>query len=213
MSEPKSPSSPPPLDDRLAFSVPEAMRVSGLGRNSLYKLINSGELKSRTILRRRIILKVDPWSAKPWQVRQHGPSGRSVSRGRFATAEAAWAFAKKKGRRSNYPVGLLLATLPYGLAVAIDEHAGDYDFEHALRSIDAHLGCSGIPMSRVATWAELVWLCRELFGVSTTAPDLRGIVRELHQAIGRLSKGERRELRARNAPRLTAWARDRAVGT
>lgn len=40
---------------RLAYSVAEAAKVSGLGRTTLYSLIASGELPSKKIGKRRII--------------------------------------------------------------------------------------------------------------------------------------------------------------
>ena len=41
--------------ERLAYSVDEAARASGLGRTTLYGLIRSGRLASHLIGRRRII--------------------------------------------------------------------------------------------------------------------------------------------------------------
>jgi len=41
--------------ERLAYSVPEAVCASGVKRSTLYKLISSGQLRSFTIGRRRII--------------------------------------------------------------------------------------------------------------------------------------------------------------
>jgi hypothetical protein len=44
---------------REAFSVPEAVEVSGLGRTSLYEAMNTGVLRSRKFGRRRVILRSD----------------------------------------------------------------------------------------------------------------------------------------------------------
>ena len=42
-------------DERLAYSVAEASRTTGLGRTTLYGLIASGALPSRKIGKRRLI--------------------------------------------------------------------------------------------------------------------------------------------------------------
>lgn len=42
-------------EERLAYSVSEAVAATGIGRTTLYGLINSGQLASHTIGRRRII--------------------------------------------------------------------------------------------------------------------------------------------------------------
>lgn len=39
----------------LAVTVPDAIKLSSIGRTSLYKLLKSGTLKSTTIGRRRLI--------------------------------------------------------------------------------------------------------------------------------------------------------------
>lgn len=44
---------------RLAYSVPEAAAVTGLGKTTLYALIGSGKLPSCTIGRRRLIASAD----------------------------------------------------------------------------------------------------------------------------------------------------------
>jgi excisionase family DNA binding protein len=41
--------------ERIAISVKEAMALTGLGRNSFYKLINSGQLASVKIGQRRVV--------------------------------------------------------------------------------------------------------------------------------------------------------------
>jgi Helix-turn-helix domain len=46
-------------DDRLAFGINEAAAVSGICRNSIYKLLNTGTLPSRKIAGRRLILRED----------------------------------------------------------------------------------------------------------------------------------------------------------
>ena len=45
----------PDQQNRLAYSVSEAVAATGIGRTTLYGLINSGQLASHTIGRRRII--------------------------------------------------------------------------------------------------------------------------------------------------------------
>jgi excisionase family DNA binding protein len=47
-------STAPPLDP-LAYRVNDAIRVSGLGRSSIYKLIASGKLRSIMVAGRRLI--------------------------------------------------------------------------------------------------------------------------------------------------------------
>lgn len=44
---------------KLAYSISEAVRASGLGRTYLYEKIGSGDLKSRKIGGRRVILRDD----------------------------------------------------------------------------------------------------------------------------------------------------------
>jgi excisionase family DNA binding protein len=41
--------------ERIVISVKEVMALTGLGRNSLYKLINSGQLASVKIGQRRVV--------------------------------------------------------------------------------------------------------------------------------------------------------------
>lgn len=41
--------------DRLAYSIAEASRLTGLGRTTLYKMMDRGELQTRKIGRRRLI--------------------------------------------------------------------------------------------------------------------------------------------------------------
>ena len=40
----------------LAATIPEACRLSGLGRSTIYELVKAGRLKSSTIGKRRLIL-------------------------------------------------------------------------------------------------------------------------------------------------------------
>jgi excisionase family DNA binding protein len=44
---------------RIAYSVPEAMLALGLCRDSIYKLINSGQLPAKKIGRRTLVLVSD----------------------------------------------------------------------------------------------------------------------------------------------------------
>ena len=44
---------------RRAYSVPETMCVLGLCRDSVYKLINTGQLPARKIGRRTVVLESD----------------------------------------------------------------------------------------------------------------------------------------------------------
>ena len=46
-------------EDRLAFTIDQSCQVTGLGRNSIYRLIGRGELPSRKLGGRRLILKED----------------------------------------------------------------------------------------------------------------------------------------------------------
>jgi len=46
-------------DERLAYTVDESALVAGLGRNSIYKLINEGVLPSRKVAGRRLVLRED----------------------------------------------------------------------------------------------------------------------------------------------------------
>lgn len=45
--------------EKLAYSIPEAILTTGLGRTFLYDRMMSGELKSRKLGGRRVILKND----------------------------------------------------------------------------------------------------------------------------------------------------------
>jgi excisionase family DNA binding protein len=45
--------------DKAAYSIAEVARLSGLGRSSIYKAIQCGELKARKFGRRTMILAVD----------------------------------------------------------------------------------------------------------------------------------------------------------
>ena len=45
--------------DKLAYTVDQACWAAGLGRNSLYDLMNSGTLPSRRVAGRRLILRED----------------------------------------------------------------------------------------------------------------------------------------------------------
>lgn len=42
--------------DRIACSIDDACKISGLGRTTIYELIGRNELKSRRIGRRRLVL-------------------------------------------------------------------------------------------------------------------------------------------------------------
>jgi excisionase family DNA binding protein len=53
--KPMQMNSPP----RVAYSVPEAMLALGLCRDSIYKLINSGQLPAKKIGRRTLIVRSD----------------------------------------------------------------------------------------------------------------------------------------------------------
>lgn len=46
----------PHHDDRLAVTVDEAVRVSGIGRSTLYELMRAGEIPYRCVGRRRLVL-------------------------------------------------------------------------------------------------------------------------------------------------------------
>ncbi|HEY8032039.1 MAG TPA: helix-turn-helix domain-containing protein [Methylocella sp.] len=45
-----------PFENRLAISIDEAVKVSGLGRSSVYQLMNSGEIETAKIGKRRLVL-------------------------------------------------------------------------------------------------------------------------------------------------------------
>ena len=45
-----------PFENRLAISIDEAVTVSGLGRSSVYQLMNSGEIETAKIGKRRLVL-------------------------------------------------------------------------------------------------------------------------------------------------------------
>ncbi|AUC99528.1 hypothetical protein CWS35_11115 [Bradyrhizobium sp. SK17] len=45
-----------PFRERLSCTVDEACIVTGLGRTKLYELIGSGQLKTTTIGRRRLVI-------------------------------------------------------------------------------------------------------------------------------------------------------------
>jgi excisionase family DNA binding protein len=49
----------PQLAARAAFSIAEVLAQTGLGRDKLYKLINSGSLTARKCGRRTVILATD----------------------------------------------------------------------------------------------------------------------------------------------------------
>ena len=40
---------PPPLPEPIAVRIPEAMRLTGIGRSKLYELIASGDIKTAKI--------------------------------------------------------------------------------------------------------------------------------------------------------------------
>lgn len=42
---------------KIAYSIPEALEASGLGRTTLYKLIKEGRLEARKIGSRTVILR------------------------------------------------------------------------------------------------------------------------------------------------------------
>lgn len=46
---------PAPLDQALAYSIPDAARVSGLGRTTVYKLAKEGKLELRKVGARSVI--------------------------------------------------------------------------------------------------------------------------------------------------------------
>lgn len=46
---------PPPIDQALAYTIPDASRVSGIGRTSIYKLASEGKLELRKIGSRSLI--------------------------------------------------------------------------------------------------------------------------------------------------------------
>jgi len=46
----------PLADDRLAVTVPEAARISGLGRTKLYELFHLGRVETALVGRRRLVL-------------------------------------------------------------------------------------------------------------------------------------------------------------
>ncbi|UDF04855.1 helix-turn-helix domain-containing protein [Asticcacaulis sp. AND118] len=50
---------PPVILQKLAYSIPEAMEVTGLGRTFLYDQMSIGALKSRKLGGRRVILRED----------------------------------------------------------------------------------------------------------------------------------------------------------
>lgn len=47
------------MTDKIAYTINEARKVSGLGRTKLYELINAGELKPAKIGTRTLILRTD----------------------------------------------------------------------------------------------------------------------------------------------------------
>jgi excisionase family DNA binding protein len=47
------------LDGRLAFQIPEAARIIGISRTSIYRRIQAGDLPSTLIGGRRLILRED----------------------------------------------------------------------------------------------------------------------------------------------------------
>jgi Helix-turn-helix domain len=51
----RQPASLPPASAALAYRVNDAAAISGLGRSSLYKLMNSGQLRSVLVAGRRLI--------------------------------------------------------------------------------------------------------------------------------------------------------------
>jgi excisionase family DNA binding protein len=53
LDRPKSPDAPLPLP--LAYRIDDAVKVSGLGRSTIYKLLTSGRLRSVRVAGRRLI--------------------------------------------------------------------------------------------------------------------------------------------------------------
>ena len=49
----------PPLDERLAYRIPDVVAVSGLSRSKVFALIKRGELPSRLISGCRIVTRQD----------------------------------------------------------------------------------------------------------------------------------------------------------
>lgn len=49
----------PEVTGRAAYSIAEVMLQSGLGRDTIYKAINSGRLPARKVGRRTIVLTTD----------------------------------------------------------------------------------------------------------------------------------------------------------
>jgi predicted DNA-binding transcriptional regulator AlpA len=47
----------PPPDDREFVSVPEVMRLTGLGRTKIYDLITHEKLESRKVGKRRLVVR------------------------------------------------------------------------------------------------------------------------------------------------------------
>ena len=50
---------PPAKDDLEAFSIAEATRIAGIGRNTIYDALADGRLRARKIGRRTLILRAD----------------------------------------------------------------------------------------------------------------------------------------------------------
>ncbi|MGH7055816.1 MAG: hypothetical protein ACREFK_03670 [Stellaceae bacterium] len=60
-----------PLSDAITMPVPEFCRVSGIGHSRLYDLINTGEIESVLIGRRRLIV-VDSYRAYLTRLQKEG---------------------------------------------------------------------------------------------------------------------------------------------
>ena len=64
---------------KLAYSIEEVSSITGLGRTKLYQIINSGDLKSRKIGKRTLVLKEDLetflTNLAPYEPRQNVYSG------------------------------------------------------------------------------------------------------------------------------------------
>lgn len=47
------------MDERVSYSISDAVKVSGIGRTSVYEAIKAGRLQARKLGRRTLILKTD----------------------------------------------------------------------------------------------------------------------------------------------------------
>lgn len=46
---------PAPIDQALAYSIPHAAQITGLGKTSIYRLVNEGQLQLRKVGTRSLI--------------------------------------------------------------------------------------------------------------------------------------------------------------